>query len=203
MAKDPAVLLYTQDFLVGTMTMDWEQKGKYIHLLCLQHQKTKLTKKDLQLVLTDEDVEVFEKFSLDTDGFYYNIRMKEEADKRANFTKSRRDNGNRGGRPKTTIKPNDIPYVKPKDNLSVNHMDNHMEDENVNENVNEIGNGLVIKILDRILQYEDNRLHREAIEDLKELGGLDKVSEILKWDSSVKQNYLRAINEHIEIHNNK
>jgi len=203
MAKDPAVLLYTQDFLVGTMTMDYEQKGKYIHLLCLQHQKTKLTKKDLQLVLTDEDVEVFEKFSLDTDGFYYNIRMKEEADKRANFTKSRRDNGNRGGRPKTTIKPNDIPYVKPKDNLSVNHMDNHMEDENVNENVNEIGNGLVIKILDRILQYEDNRLHREAIEDLKELGGLDKVSEILKWDSSVKQNYLRAINEHIEIHNNK
>jgi hypothetical protein len=203
MAKDPAVLLYTQDFLVGTMTMDYEQKGKYIHLLCLQHQKTKLTKKDLQLVLSDEDVEVFEKFTLDTDGFYYNIRMKEEADKRANFTKSRRDNGNRGGRPKTTIKPNDIPYDKPKENLSVNHMDNHMEDENVNENVNEIGNGLVNKILDRILQYKDSKLHREAIEDLKELGGLDKVSEILKWDNSVKQNHLRAINHHIEIHNNK
>jgi len=203
MAKDPAVLLYTQDFLVGTMTMDWEQKGKYIHLLCLQHQKTKLTKKDLQLVLTDEDVEVFEKFSLDTDGFYYNIRMKEEADKRANFTKSRRDNGNRGGRPKTTIKPNDIPYDKPKENLSVNHMVNHMEDENVNENVNDIGNGLVDKILDRILQYDNTKLHKDAIEDLEELGGLNKVSEILKWDSSVKQNYIRAINQSIEIHNNK
>jgi hypothetical protein len=201
MAKDPAVLLYTQDFLVGTMTMDYEQKGKYIHLLCLQHQKTKLTKKDLHLVLTDEDVEVFEKFYLDTDGFYYNIRMKEEADKRANFTKSRRDNGNRGGRPKTTIKPNDIPYDKPKDNLSVNHMVIHMEDENVN--VNEIGNGLVDKILDRILQTEDNKLHREAIEDLEELGGLDKASEIMNWDSSQKQNWLRAINQAIQIHNNK
>jgi hypothetical protein len=203
MAKDPAVLLYTQDFLVGTMTMDYEQKGKYIHLLCLQHQKTKLTKKDLHLVLTDEDVEVFEKFYLDTDGFYYNIRMKEEADKRANFTKSRRDNGNRGGRPKTTIKPNDIPYDKPKDNLSVNHMVIHMEDENVNVNVNEIGNGLVDKILDRILQTEDNKLHREAIEDLEELGGLDKASEIMNWDSSQKQNWLRAINQAIQIHNNK
>jgi len=140
---------------------------------------------------------------LDSDGFYYNIRMKEEAEKRANFTKSRRDNGNRGGRPKTTIKPNDIPYDKPKENLSVNHMVNHMEDENVNENVNDIGNGLVDKILDRILQYDNTKLHKDAIEDLEELGGLNKVSEILKWDSSVKQNYIRAINQSIEIHNNK
>jgi len=30
MAKDPAVLLYTQDFLVGTITMTNEQRGKYI-----------------------------------------------------------------------------------------------------------------------------------------------------------------------------
>ena len=51
MAKDPAVLFYTQDFLVGTMTMSYEQKGKYITLLCLQHQKGKLTLKDLQAIL--------------------------------------------------------------------------------------------------------------------------------------------------------
>ena len=57
MAKDPAVLFYTQDFLVGTMTMSYEQKGKYITLLCLQHQKGKLTLKDLQAILTDEDYE--------------------------------------------------------------------------------------------------------------------------------------------------
>ena len=65
------------------------------------------------------------------------------------------------------------------------------------------GNGLVDKILDRILQTEDNKLHREAIEDLEELGGLDKASEIMNWDSSQKQNWLRAINQAIQIHNNK
>jgi hypothetical protein len=68
----------------------------------------------------------------------------EEADKRANFTKSRRDNGNKGGRPKTTIKPNDIP----KKNLMVNHMTNHIEDENVNETVIENRNVNVISIED-------------------------------------------------------
>ena len=49
MAKDPAVLFYTQDFLVATITMTNEQKGKYITLLCLQHQKQKLTLKDLKI----------------------------------------------------------------------------------------------------------------------------------------------------------
>ena len=68
----------------------------------------------------------------------------EEADKRANFTKSRRDNGNKGGRPKTTIEPNDIP----KKNLMVNHMTNHIEDENVNETVIENRNVNVISIED-------------------------------------------------------
>ena len=77
MAKDPAVLLYTQDFIVGTITMTYEQKGKYIYLLCLQHQKGKLTDKDLKLVLDDTDVDVFQKFIKDADGYYYNIRLKE------------------------------------------------------------------------------------------------------------------------------
>ena len=39
MSKDPAILFYTQDFLVGTMMMSDEQVGQYIRLLCLQHQK--------------------------------------------------------------------------------------------------------------------------------------------------------------------
>ena len=46
--KDPAVLLYTQDFLVGTISMNFEERGKYITLLCMQHQKGKLTLKDLK-----------------------------------------------------------------------------------------------------------------------------------------------------------
>ena len=92
MAKDPAVLFYTSDFLSGTFTMDYEQKGKYITLLCLQHQKGFLTQKDLKLVLSDTDIEVFEKFVLADDGFYYNIKMKECADKRKAYSESRRNN---------------------------------------------------------------------------------------------------------------
>ena len=92
MAKDPAVLFYTQDFLVGTMTMSYEQKGKYITLLCLQHQKGKLTLKDLQSILNEEDVEIAEKFIKESDGFYYNQKLKFESERRKNYSESRRKN---------------------------------------------------------------------------------------------------------------
>lgn len=205
MAKDPAVLLYTQDFLVGTLTMDYEQVGKYIKLLCLQHQKNGLSESELKSISENDEL-VMEKFTL-IEGKYYNIRMKEEAERRANFTKSRRDNGNKGGRPKTTIKPNDIPNKNLMDNHMVNHMDNHMEAEAENENVIEdeysINTKIIDKILDRILQYENTKLHKEALEDLQECGGINRISEVLQWDESVKQNWLRAINQSIQIHNDK
>jgi len=134
MAKDPAVLLYTQDFLVGTMTMNFEQKGKYIHLLCLQHQKNKLTLKDLKTVLTEEDVDVFEKFPLSSDGFYYNIRMYEEAIKRKNYSESRRNNRSK------KRSDEDVSIIsKSYDTTYVKHMENENENENedVIDNVNE------------------------------------------------------------------
>jgi hypothetical protein len=151
MAKDPAVLLYTQDFLVGTMTMNYEQKGKYIHLLCLQHQKTKLTLKDLQTVLTDEDVDVFEKFPLNSDGFYYNIRMYEEAIKRKNYSESRRNNRSKKSSDLDVINLSKR-YDETYDTTYVPHMENENENENedvniivneteiVNDNVNEVVN---------------------------------------------------------------
>ncbi len=113
MAKDPAVLLYTQDFLVGTITMSYEQRGKYITLLCLQHQKGKLTLKDLQTILTDEDYEIADKFPKQADGFYYNQRMFDEAIKRKNYSESRKRN--LMGK-----------HKKP-------HMNSHLENENENE----------------------------------------------------------------------
>lgn len=47
MAKDPAFLFYSNDFLSGTFLLSDEQVGKYIRLLCIQHQKGILTKKDM------------------------------------------------------------------------------------------------------------------------------------------------------------
>jgi hypothetical protein len=133
MAKDPAVLLYTQDFLVGTLSMTDEQRGKYIYLLCLQHQKGKLTLVDLKTKLTDEDIEVAERFPLQADGYYYNQRMFDEALKRKNYTESRRNNR------------------KKKDDVDISHIRktyvSRMENENVNETVN-VNTDVDINVID-------------------------------------------------------
>jgi len=91
MAKDPAVLFYTSDFLSGTFTMDNEQVGKYIRLLCLQHQKGKLTQKDMLSICKAYDSEIWDKFKVE-DGLYYNDRMLNETIRRQKFSESRRNN---------------------------------------------------------------------------------------------------------------
>jgi hypothetical protein len=91
MAKDPAVLFYTSDFLSGTFTMDNEQVGKYIRLLCLQHQKGKLSEKDMLSICKAYDSEIWDKFKIE-DGLYYNDRMLNETIRRQKFSESRRNN---------------------------------------------------------------------------------------------------------------
>ena len=91
MAKDPAVLFYTSDFLSGTFTMTNEQVGKYIRLLCLQHQKGKLTEKDMLSICKAYDFEIWDKFIKDGDTFY-NERMYNETIRRQKFSESRRNN---------------------------------------------------------------------------------------------------------------
>ena len=54
MAKDPAVLFYTSDFLTGTILMNYEQKGKYITLLCIQHQHGIIDKNSFDLIIEAE-----------------------------------------------------------------------------------------------------------------------------------------------------
>jgi|LakMenEpi03Aug12_release.lakeMendotaPanAssembly.Ray.scaffolds.fasta_scaffold982024_2 hypothetical protein len=118
MAKDPAVLFYTSDFLSGTFTMDYEQRGKYITLLCLQHQKGKLTDKDLKTILEDTDIDIFEKFIKADDGFYYNMKLKTEAERRKNYSASRSKN--------RTKKTNDVDVntiSKSYDETYVKHME--------------------------------------------------------------------------------
>lgn len=95
MAKDPAVLFYTSDFLSGTITMNYEQKGKYITLLCIQHQQGFLTEEDLEIVLTEKDKKVKEKFVKQSDGTYVNLKLKVESDRRKAYTESRRNNRNK------------------------------------------------------------------------------------------------------------
>lgn len=97
MAKDPAVLFYYQDFLVGTEFMDDENIGKYIRLLCHQADKGKLSKEHMQSVCKTSDIPkcILEKFLVDESGMYYNKRMQEEKEKRQKYTESRRNNASK------------------------------------------------------------------------------------------------------------
>ena len=141
MAKDPAYLFYSSDFLTGTMTMTLEDRGKYITILCLMHQQGRLDEETIRLLVGSVSVNLKRKFQQDENGLFYNARLEEEIFKRNKFTESRRNNGLQGGRPKETIKPKG----KAKQNLMVNHKVNLMEDENINENVNRNKDRIEIK----------------------------------------------------------
>lgn len=119
MSKDPAVLLYTSDFLSGTMTMTDEHVGMYIRLLCLQHQKGFLTEKDMLYICKTYVEDVYCKFVVE-DGKYYNIRMREEGDKRKKYSESRKNN---------ILKR----YESKETTTYVEHMEN--ENENTNKDI--------------------------------------------------------------------
>lgn len=87
MAKDPAVLLYVQDFLVGTSLLNALQKGHYITLLCYQQQSPTGSLKPEQVkILMGRDYAknwpvIAPKFNQDNNGFY-NERMRLEIERR-------------------------------------------------------------------------------------------------------------------------
>lgn len=130
MAKDPAFLFYSSDFLNGVADLTMEERGQFITLLCLQHQKGTLTDKTIRLSLGSVSVDVLSKFSKDKDGNFFNERLQEEIEKRIQFTESRRNNGSKGGRPKNNTKPLGLA----KHNLMEDVNEN--ENEDVNTNVN-------------------------------------------------------------------
>lgn len=91
MAKDPAVLFYTNDFLAGVSDLTFEERGQYITLLCLHHQKGRLSKKAIDLGVPNVSNDVLSKFKIDVDGNYYNERLEFEAEKRRKHAEHQRD----------------------------------------------------------------------------------------------------------------
>ena len=96
--------------------MSFEQRGKYIVLLCLQHQQGHLTDEDMKNICKTYDAKIYSKFIQAEDGFYYNERMKIECEKRKKYSDSRRQN-----RTSKSIK---------EDNICESY-DKHMENENI------------------------------------------------------------------------
>lgn len=210
--KDPAVLLYTQDFIVGTITMTNEQRGKYIMLLCIQHQKGKLSLSDLKQYITEEDISVAEKFTLHSDGFYYNNRMQMEIENRKVRTDTSRNNGALGGRPpKTTISPNDEPnnnlnethrlsLGKPNNNPSGTGNGNEDVNDNTDTNTEIVYTEQMVKnMIEKFAERIDNRfkLNHFLVELNEDWGGWDNFLEIA-WgdDNSVKNNFNNKLNQY-------
>lgn len=133
--KDPAFLFYSSDFLNGVTDLTMEERGQFITMLCLQHQKGVLTEKTIRLSLGSVSVDVLSKFEKDSDGNLYNERLRNEIEKRMIFTESRRQNGSKGGRPKKIEKPNGLPYGLPKGNLMEDEIENEDKDNNKKKGV--------------------------------------------------------------------
>lgn len=127
MAKDPAFLFYSSDFISGTQFFSNEQIGMYMRLLCAQHQHGRLSEQQVLFICNSLDNEVVKKFAKDDSGLYYNLRLEDEILKRKRFSESRANN--RLGKTKDVKK-----QVKKKSKSYVKHMENENRDENINRN---------------------------------------------------------------------
>lgn len=129
MAKDPAFLFYTNDFISGTQFFTDEQVGIYIRLLCAQHQHGRLSEKHMVHICKTYDKDIFSKFTKDSEGNWYNERLESEIVKRKNYSESRSKN-------RKSEKNICESYVQ--------HMEN--ENENINNNIKGIVKNEVPKL---------------------------------------------------------
>lgn len=145
--KDPALLFYTADFLTGTFTMSNEEVGKYIRLLCLQHQQGELTEKDMFNICNSNDIHILNKFIKNSNGNYYNERLKVESDRRSLYISSR--SVNRQGKKKNHINNICKTYVK--------HMET--ETETINKDKDKKGGvsplATVVETLEKMKRFEE------------------------------------------------
>jgi len=118
--KDPAFLFYSQDFIVGTLTMSFSDRGKYITILSFMHQKGRLSEKNIKNLVGCISPILKEKFAIDHDGFWYNIRLEKAIEERVKYVERCKLNGSKGGRPKNPDLTQTKPMGLPNDNQEPN-----------------------------------------------------------------------------------
>lgn len=141
MSKDPSFLLYTGDFIVGTMFMTNEDVGIYIRLLCAQHQHGGMIPKETFNTTVNNHEKVRAKFTETKDGFY-NIRLMEEMVKRQKKSTNLSANAF-----KRWAKEKQKQY-KSNANADADVMPTEDEDENRDINKDEAINEIVKEIID-------------------------------------------------------
>lgn len=95
MAKDPAVLWYTSDFLTGTNHFTNEEIGLYARLLALQHQQGHLSEEFINRIAGKRFPKIWpvvkSKFSIDNEGNFFNERMEKEIEKRKEHSRKQKE----------------------------------------------------------------------------------------------------------------
>ena len=195
--KDPAFLFYPADFLIGCTDLTMVERGQYITLLCLQHQKGHLSKKTVGLCLGFDWVSLSEelraKFKEDENGLIYNNRLEREITQRSQYINKQRSNGKMGGRPKTQTKPTKNPSTNPTETQTKASRD---EDVNIieDENITEIEKGGMGEKEETFCEVLDE-LDFESVWAMYQRKGNKKTSQS-KWDRLPKKTKMLAV-EHI------
>lgn len=105
------------------MTMNFEDRGKYITILALMHQQGRMNEETIRFLVGSISDNLKVKFRIDENGMWYNEKLEDEIRKRAKFAESRRENGKKGGR-KASAEPSGLPSAihsgEPTDNLPLN-----------------------------------------------------------------------------------
>lgn len=179
MAKDPAVLFYTSDFLSGTLTMNNEEVGKYIKLLCLQHQKGRLTEKDMLCICSTYVEDVYSKFIKDDNGLYYNERMEKESIRRKNYSLSRKKN---------VLARYEPTYEATYEATYVKHMETETETENRNVNINKRYRKPTLKQVENYCKERKNTIDPETFFDYYESSGWVKANgqKVKDWKATIR-----------------
>ena len=141
MGKDPAFLFYSSDFITGVSDLTMEERGQYITLLCLHHQKGRLTKKIINLSVPNVSDDVMAKFSQDKNGFYFNKRLEMEAEKRRKNSNKQKERALKGWakRRAKNSAPADAPAM-PLENENENRNENGLLRENTKTSKKEMIN---------------------------------------------------------------
>ena len=195
--KDPAVLFYFQDFLVGTEFMSHDEVGKYIRILCHQADNGSLTLLQLQRICGSKEVPdaILEKLQQDEEGKFYQKRMKEEKEKRTKYSESRRQN-----RKKDTKE----------ENICLTY-DKHMENENinVNESIIEDSKELFNELKKTFLEFYKLKTENEYYFTAKDASNLKQLGKKLihsirnKGDTPAVQDAVNALSYIMQHHNDK
>ena len=158
--KDPAFLFYPSDFLTGVADLTFEERGQYITLLCLHHQKGRLSQKMITLCCGNATADVMAKFSQDEQGLYFNLRLEAEILKRSQHSEKQRERAINGWKKRKEDESHGIATAMPLVNRNENRNRDISKDKNKVEKLkNEIPNIL------EFLNYTEEQFYKSGLNE--------------------------------------